>query len=51
LQLGVVDQLVDGLIASKAERIELVLGARRRQLRRRPLPEMVRELLADWGAA
>jgi SNF2 family DNA or RNA helicase len=48
LQLGVVDQLVDGLIASKAERIELVLGTRRRQLQRRQLPAMVRELLAQW---
>jgi SNF2 family DNA or RNA helicase len=48
LQLGVADQLVDALIASKAERIELVLGHRSRSLERRRLPAMVRELLASW---
>lgn len=48
LQLGVADQLVDALIASKAERIELVLGNRQRSLERRRLPAMVRELLASW---
>ena len=36
LQLGVADQLVDDLIASKAERIALLL------------PQLVRRLLADW---
>jgi len=48
LQLGVADQLVDALIASKAERIELVLGNRHRSLERRRLPAMVRQLLAEW---
>ena len=41
LQLGVADQLVDGLIASKAERIAQLLE-------RRNLPAMVRDLLARW---
>ncbi len=48
LQLGVADQLVDALIESKAERIELVLGNRQRSLERRRLPAMVRDLLAAW---
>jgi len=48
LQLGVADQLVDGLIASKAERISLVLQRREEQWRRRALPEMVRQLLERW---
>ncbi|MEB3185222.1 MAG: DEAD/DEAH box helicase [Cyanobacteriota bacterium] len=48
LQLGLADQLVDALIDSKAERIELVLGQRRRSLQRRRIPAMVRELLASW---
>jgi uncharacterized protein YqfA (UPF0365 family) len=38
LQLGVADQLVDDLIASKAARIEQLLS-------RRSLPGMVRQLL------
>jgi SNF2 family DNA or RNA helicase len=41
LQLGVADQMVDDLIASKAERIELLL-------RRRALPALVRQLLDQW---
>jgi len=41
LQLGVADQLVDDLIASKAQRIELLL-------RRRSWPGMVRTLLEQW---
>lgn len=48
LQLGVADQLVDGLIASKADRIELLLGQRSTTLRRAGIPQMVRQLLADW---
>lgn len=48
LQLGVADQLVDGLIASKAERIALVLQGRSSLLARRRLPLMVRELLESW---
>lgn len=48
LQLGVADQLVDGLIASKAERISLVLQGRARELARRSLPLMVRQLLQEW---
>ncbi|MEB3333049.1 MAG: DEAD/DEAH box helicase [Synechococcaceae cyanobacterium] len=48
LQLGVADQLVDGLIASKAERIALVLERGTRQLQRRSLPLMVRELMERW---
>jgi len=41
LQLGVADQLVDDLIASKAARIEQLLS-------RRSLPGMVRQLLERW---
>jgi len=48
LQLGVADQLVDGLITSKAERIALLLEGRQTSLRRRALPAMVRELLEGW---
>ena len=48
LQLGVADQLVDSLIASKAERIELVLGNRRLLLERARLKTMVDKLLAEW---
>lgn len=48
LQLGVADQLVDALIASKAERIDLVLNRRATALARQGLPQMVRRLLAEW---
>ncbi|MFM2157820.1 MAG: hypothetical protein RLZZ124_294 [Cyanobacteriota bacterium] len=48
LQLGVADQLVDALIASKAERIELLLRRRSASLERQGLPRMVRRLLAEW---
>jgi hypothetical protein len=44
----VADQLVDGLIASKAERIDLLLQRRSTQLARRSLPLMVRELMERW---
>lgn len=48
LQLGAADQLVDGLIASKAERIALLLQRRSTQLARSSLPLMVRELMERW---
>ena len=48
LQLGVADQLVDGLIASKAARISLALHRGEQLLHRRRLPAMVRDLLAHW---
>jgi SNF2 family DNA or RNA helicase len=48
LQLGVADQLVDGLIASKAERIALLLERRPQLLERRSLPTMVRDLMDRW---
>jgi len=48
LQLGVADQLVDGLIASKANQIALALHRGEQLLRRRSLPAMVRELLQRW---
>jgi len=48
LQLGVADQLVDGLIASKEERIVLVLRSRQERWRRGSLPVLVRELLDRW---
>jgi hypothetical protein len=41
LQLGVADQMVDDLLASKAARIEQVLS-------RRTLPGLVRQLLERW---
>jgi len=44
-QLGPADQLVDGLVASKAERIEILLGPRRFALERQSLPSMVRRCL------
>lgn len=46
LQLGVADQLVDSLIASKAERIELVLQGRSQLLRRQRLAAMVEALFS-----
>ncbi|MFM8525121.1 MAG: SNF2-related protein [Cyanobacteriota bacterium] len=53
LQLGVADQLVDDLIASKAERIDgLLAPAESRQ--RRQLPQMVRQWLdrdPEWRVA
>ncbi|MBE9154776.1 DEAD/DEAH box helicase [Cyanobium sp. LEGE 06113] len=48
LQLGVADQLVDGLIASKAERIAVLLGRGQQELRRRDLVAMVRDLMQNW---
>lgn len=47
LQLGVADQLVDGLVASKAKQIEVLLGSRRLHLDRQPLPAMLRRCLQD----
>lgn len=47
LQLGSADALVDGLILSKADRIEVLLGQRRRLLRRQPVARMLQELLQD----
>ena len=44
----VADQLVDGLIASKAERIALLLQRRPTALERQGLPRMVRRLLEEW---
>jgi hypothetical protein len=40
--------LVDNLVASKAERIELLLGPRRITLDRQPLPTMVSRCLQDF---
>ena len=48
LQLGVADQLVDGLVASKARQIEVLLGQRRLSLERQPLPAMLRRCLQDF---
>ena len=45
LQLGPADQLVDGLVASKAERIELLLGPKRLVMPRQPLPALMRSVL------
>ena len=47
LQLGLADQLVDGLVASKADKIELLLGPRRISVDRQPLPAMVARCLQD----
>ena len=48
LQLGVADQLVDGLLASKAERIAVLLQRRSQLLERRSLPAMMRDLMGRW---
>jgi len=48
LQLGVADQLVDDLIASKEERISRVLHGHQLRSRRASLPLLVRELLDRW---
>ncbi|MEC8214760.1 MAG: DEAD/DEAH box helicase [Cyanobacteriota bacterium] len=45
MQLGPADQLVDGLVASKAEQIEILLGPRRLAVARQPLASMVRSCL------
>ena len=47
IQLGVADQLVDGLVASKARQIEVLLGSRTLNLDRQPLPAMLRRCLQD----
>jgi len=47
LQLGVADQLVDGLVASKAKQIEVLLGPRRLSLQRQPLPALLTRCLQD----
>jgi len=47
LQLGPADQLVDGLVASKASRIELLMGPRRVSVERQSLPTMVARCLQD----
>ena len=44
-KLPAAQQLVDGLLASKAERIEVLLGPRRLSLRRQSLSAMVRDCL------
>ena len=49
LQLGVADQLVDGLIASKAGRVALLLEGRQTSLERRRLPAMVQSLIKGWA--
>jgi SNF2 family DNA or RNA helicase len=48
LQWGLADQLVDSLIASKEDRIALVLHSRQERWRRRSLPLLVRQLLERW---
>ena len=45
LKLGPADQLVDGLVASKAQQIEILLGPRRMKLARKSLPAMIRQCL------
>jgi hypothetical protein len=44
----VADQLVDGLIASKAKRIDLLLQRATTALRRQTFAQMVRQLLVEW---
>lgn len=51
LQLGVADQLVDALIASKAERIALLFAGRRTLLQRQRLPQMLQDLAAKLAEA
>jgi SNF2 family DNA or RNA helicase len=45
MQLGAADRLVDDLIASKAERISLLLEGREALRRQRVLPALVRQWL------
>ena len=45
MQLGPADQLVDGLVASKARQIEILLGPKRVAVNRQPLASMVRSCL------
>ena len=40
--------MVDDLIASKAERISLVLQSRQQRRQQQALPAMVRQLLERW---
>ena len=47
LQLGSADALIDALILSKADRIEVVLAGRRRLLQRQPLAKMLNEILQE----
>lgn len=47
LQLGLADQLVDALVASKARQIEILLGPRSLTLERQPLPALLRRCLQD----
>jgi superfamily II DNA/RNA helicase len=47
MQLGAADRLVDDLIASKAERISLLLEGRQALQRLRALPDLVRQWLED----
>ncbi|MDM7954274.1 MAG: DEAD/DEAH box helicase [Cyanobium sp. CZS 25K] len=47
MQLGVADRLVDDLIASKAERISLLLQGHEAQRRQRALPALVRQWLEN----
>jgi len=48
LQWGLADQLVDALIASKEERIALMLHSREELGRRAALPRLARQLLDRW---
>ncbi|MCT0199146.1 DEAD/DEAH box helicase [Synechococcus sp. CS-1325] len=50
LQLGVADQLVDDLIASKAGRVALLLEGRQTSLRRTRLPALVQTLIKTWAS-
>ncbi len=45
-KLGFIDELVDGLVANKAERIEVLMGTRRVSLTRQTLPAMFKTYLA-----
>ncbi len=47
LDFGLADQLIDGLVASKAERIEVLLGPRRLSLERQPLSVMFGRCLQE----
>ena len=47
LDFGLADQLIDGLVASKAERIEVLLGPRRLLLKRQPLSVMFSRCLQE----
>ncbi len=46
-QLGLADQLVDGLVANKSERIEIIMGSSRVIVKRQSLPKMLFQCIQE----